>query len=66
MGEAKNVDIVPTTFEAVMSSLTVCSAVLIDNGPHTKDDLDRLRWAVMALDRAATKAAANIQEGRTW
>lgn len=56
----------PSTFEAAMSVLTLAVKTIETNPPESKDDLDRLRWAVRSLDNAAVRAAGSIQEGYSW
>lgn len=49
-----------------MSALTLAAKVVADHMPQTPDDLDRLRWVVMSMDRIAVKAAGNLKEERVW
>lgn len=56
----------PQSFESAMSALTLAAKVIETSPPQSSDDLDRLRWVVMSLDRAAVKAAGNLKEERVW
>lgn len=56
----------PTTYEQSLSLLTLAIGCIESHAPTTKDEADRLNWAVQRLDRAAVKAVGNLKEERVW
>lgn len=49
-----------------MSLLTFAIGCIEAHAPTTKDEADRLYWAVTRLDRAAVKAAGALKEEKVW
>ena len=56
----------PTSFEQSLSLLTFATGCIEAHAPTTKDEADRLYWAVQRLDRAAVKAAGALKEETAW
>ena len=56
----------PTSFEQSLSLLTFAIGCIEAHAPTTKDEADRLYWAVTRLDRAAVKAAGALKEEKVW
>lgn len=56
----------PNSFESAMSAITLAKSVMKDNPPQTQDQLDRLRWAVVALDELAVRSAGKVKKEFVW
>lgn len=56
----------PNSFESAMSAITLAKAALSENPPQTQDQLDRLRWTVVALDELAVRAAGKVKKEFVW
>lgn len=56
----------PTSFEQSLSLLTFAIGCIEAHAPTTKDEADRLYWAVQRLDRAAVKVAGALKEEKVW
>lgn len=56
----------PTSFEQSLSLLTFAIGCIEAHAPTTKDEADRLYWAVQRMDRAAVKAAGALKEEKVW
>lgn len=56
----------PSSFEQSLSLLTFAIGCIEAHAPTTKDEADRLYWAVSRLDRAAVKAAGALKEEKVW
>lgn len=56
----------PNSFESALSLLTFAIGCIEAHAPTTKDEADRLYWAVQRLYRAAVKAAGALKEEKVW